>query len=312
MPETFQEDSASIPTPEWYHQKIDMLSPQKSGYQDERKALYRELQDSDISQTAKVFILATIYTSLCHQLQVEKAIDSNPAWYVVERKRLTNGPLEKGWDDIPDHPLVWQVQWWPPNRGRIIFYPLPMVRCPHGRYTKTCTVIRGTVERLRRHRQPSAAGVTIAQATAGEPPGGVPAAELKAVAAALTRGRQQKLSRELKKQGVDPGSAVPDNFCAYREPTDRDLEEDRKWWALLTDQQPRPAHRPRSHGLAYAIVSDLTRAGWGVAASCRFAANVLLYCFDISDDTNTEENLRQQWYRSHKNSKPQKPHVGPS
>jgi hypothetical protein len=43
---------------------IDTLAPQKSGYQEERKALYRELQNSDISQTAKVFILALIYTSL--------------------------------------------------------------------------------------------------------------------------------------------------------------------------------------------------------------------------------------------------------
>jgi hypothetical protein len=111
MPEAHQEDSASSITPEWYYQKIDTLAPQKSDYQDERKALYQELQNSDISQTAKVFIIATIYPSLCNQLKVKKAFESNPERYVTERQRLTNGPLEEGWKEIPDHPLVWQVQW---------------------------------------------------------------------------------------------------------------------------------------------------------------------------------------------------------
>jgi hypothetical protein len=229
---------------------------------------------------------------------VEQALKGDPQWYVKQRQGLTGGPLEKGWEEIPNHPLVWEVQWKPPNWGRIIFYPLPLVYCPHGRYRKTCVTIRAKIERLKRLQHTSAAGMTIGKATVDQACDGIDQAELRAFATVLRRGSAQKLTRELKEQGVDPERATPEDFCQYRAPNDRDLEEDDKWWTIVTDKHPRPAHRPRKRGFDFLVISDLTKAGWTVMQSCEFLNNVLHYCFGISDEST--ENLRQRWYRSNK------------
>jgi hypothetical protein len=189
---------------------------------------------------------------------------------------------------------VWDVEWSPPNRGRIIFYPPPMVCCRHRRYTKACIVIRKQLEQWQRLQHTLAAGATIAKATLDEAPDGIDEADLKAMATGLRRGRLKTLVRELKKQGIDPEHVNPEDFCQYRAPTDLDLREDQHWWSILTDQHPRRAHRPHKRDFDYLLISELTDAGWGVTSSCEFLRDVLSYCFGIKEHF---ENLRQRWYQ---------------
>jgi hypothetical protein len=187
------------------------------------------------------------------------------------------------------------VAWFPPNRGQIIFYPPPNVCCAHVRYTKDCIAIREKLERLKRLQHKLATGVTIDKATLDEAPPDMDEAELREAAITLMGGQLKRLARELRKQGLDPDHAKPEDFCQYREPTDFDFEEDEKWWNYLTDEQPRLPHRPRKRAFDYVILGMLTSpsVGWDVTTSCRFLCDVLLYCFDISE---SPENVRQRWY----------------
>jgi hypothetical protein len=304
-PPELAQDSPSSLTPEWYYQQIETLAPQKPGYQCSRQGLYRELQTGGeprwvdgelrampcVPRETEILILATIWTALYNQSQSKRAVSVCIRWYVQERQKLLTGPLEKGWEEVPNHPLVWEVQWDPPNRGRIIFYSLPQVRCPHGRYTKECITIRDKVEQLKR--------IQLTHMVGAEASKDVDADELRAFGRALLQGRRQRLARELQKKDIDPDRANPEDFCESREPTDRDLETDQAWMDAVAPRtpQPSPLGPPRNHllhSLTVSIVGDLIGAGWLISASIDFLKDVLTYCFDIEQ---TPQALRKRWNR---------------
>jgi hypothetical protein len=299
-----QDSSASFP-PEWYYRQIETLAPQKPDYPYYREDLYRILRTGGeprwvdgelremppVPRETEILILATIWTALYSGFEREKALAVGIPWYVQERQRLLTGPLANGWEEIPNHPLVWEVQWHPPNRGQVVFYPLPKVRCPHDRYTKECITIREKVEQIKRIQQIPKAGA--------EPSKDTDADELRTFSRALIRGRLPKLVRELKEKSIDPDRAQPEDFCKYREPTDRDVEEDWAWMDAVDPRTPQPSPHgpPRNYFLnAFVanIVGDLIRTGWLISASIDFLKDVLTFCFDIQQ---TPQALRRRWNR---------------
>ena len=304
-PLQLEQDSSESPSPEWYYRQIEALAPQKPDYQFHRQEIYREMQtggaprwfDGELQEMpgvpreTEILILATIWTALYDQSERKKALAVGIQWYVQERQKLLTGPLEKGWEEIPNHPLVWEVEWHPPSRGRIIFYPLPQIRCPHDRYTKECITIREKVEQLKRIQQIPNPCAEVSKDMAAD--------ELRTFARALIRGRLPRLARELKEKGIDPDHAAPEDFCKFREPTDRDLEEDWAWMDAVAPRnpQPNPHGPPRNHflnALTANIVGDLIGAGWLISASIDFLKEVFLYCFDTEQ---TLTALRRRWNR---------------